>query len=284
MLIRAISVVLSLLPVNHLCGQDANSDAIEKISSIGDIRFVEVIAKDCLIGAIMTDSNAAKDEFPQHSAYYASPFLLSETEVTFAQFAKFANEAEYLTEKERLGRKNGIWRSDDVLEPLNTPVRFVTWNDAVSYTEWFSKKWSVVCRLPTEHEWEYACRGGTQTVHYLGDDLISLPLYCFLPNTKFVSSVPCSVKSMPPNQFGLYGMSCNVSEWCLDGYGAYPAERIAGQVARNSESRMKTVRGGNFYKDLQMARSSSREAMDATESQLWIGFRVLVESKSGKTP
>ena len=127
-----------------------------------------------------------KDEHPQHRVRITKPFYLGTYHVTRGQFRQFVADAGYKTDAEK-GEKPGAWgwdpdkkvfgfsekyswRNAGFEQTDEHPVVNVSWNDAVEFCKWLSKKESKTYRLPTEAEWEYACRAGTTTRYYSGDD------------------------------------------------------------------------------------------------------------------
>ena len=98
------------------------------------------------------------------------------------------------------------------------PVTQVTWNDAVRFCAWLSKKENLPYRLPTEAEWEYACRAGSPDRWSWGDDASRIGEFAW---TSLDATTPRPVAMKRPNAFDLFDMHGNVSEWCRDYYGAY---------------------------------------------------------------
>ncbi len=134
-----------------------------------------------------------KDQYPRHRVRITRPFFLGTCEVTIGQFRQFIQDTGYKTDAE-LGSKKGngadgwdsendrfvfnanySWRSVGFPQTDEHPVVNVSWNDALAFCEWLSRKEHASYRLPTEAEWEYACRSGTVTRYYNGDDPEKLP-------------------------------------------------------------------------------------------------------------
>ncbi len=149
------------------------------------------------------------DEGPVHEVSISRVFRMSETEITNLQYEQFRPEHKAL-------RGKGGFSSGD-----NDAVIFVSYTDALAYCQWLSEKTGRNYRLPSEAEWEYACRAGTTTDFYTGD---TLPDYMLKNQKTERELVPVSLEAKfgLPNAFGLYGMHGNVEEWCSDWYGNYP--------------------------------------------------------------
>jgi formylglycine-generating enzyme required for sulfatase activity len=195
------------------------------------------------------------DEQPTHRVRITKPFYMAECEVTNAQYEQFDP-----SHKEQRGR-NGYSKADD------EAVVFVNWHDAVAFCKWLSEKEGLPYRLPTEAEWEYACRAGTTTAFYTGN---TLP-------TKFSKEAdePLTVAKTPPNPWGLYDMHGNVEEWCYDWYGPYESEEQTDPLGR-ADGDFKVTRGGSHSTEPYYLRSSNRLGCHPDDKQYMIGFRVVL--------
>ncbi|HZG53908.1 MAG TPA: formylglycine-generating enzyme family protein, partial [Pyrinomonadaceae bacterium] len=232
--------------------------------------LTKIPAGEFLMGSTHADPEANDDERPQHRVRIRKPFLMGVHEVTVGQFRRFVEETGYQTEGERNGRGSiGLdlitgkvepkaqytwqsWLAEDGEHPSDFqqtdehPVVCVSWGDAQAFCRWLSGKEGKQYRLPTEAEWEYACRAGTTTKFYSGDDENSLreianigdaslqekwvwgtddppfpkgmhlPHYAKPWNDGYPFTAP--VGQFKPNAFGLYDMYGNVGEWCSDWY------------------------------------------------------------------
>jgi formylglycine-generating enzyme required for sulfatase activity/serine/threonine protein kinase/Leucine-rich repeat (LRR) protein len=174
-------------------------------------------------------------ERPQHKVVLTKPFLMGATEVTIGQFKKFS-AAGYQTEgeKQAIATKTAsppkasapsqppVAPPQPVKTYLNpgysvtddSPAAQITWNDAVAYCRWLTAQEKVIYRLPTEAEWEFACRAGTTTQYSFGDDAAFLDLYGWYIKNQSGNSQPVGTKL--PNAFGLFDMHGNLFEWCQD--------------------------------------------------------------------
>jgi formylglycine-generating enzyme required for sulfatase activity len=166
-------------------------------------------------------------EMPQHQVTIRRPFLISSTEITIGQFKKFASATKYQTEPERpevVANPSPSVPDKPRLTYLNpgyavtdeSPAAVITWNDAVAYCQWLTSQEKTIYRLPTEAEWEYACRAGTATQFSFGDDYNELPKYGWHNKNAGGKSRP--VGQLLPNNFGLFDMHGNLWEWCGDSW------------------------------------------------------------------
>ena len=209
------------------------------------------------------------DEGPVHEVSISRVFRMSETEITNLQFEQFRPEHKAL-------RGKGGFSSGD-----NDAVIFVSYSDALAYCQWLSGKTGRNYRLPSEAEWEYACRAGTTTEFYTGDTLPD----DMLKNQKTERElVPVSLEAKfgLPNAFGLYGMHGNVEEWCSDWYGNYPDKSME-DPGGPSEGLFKVTRGGSHNTPVEFLRSASRSAAMPSDKHNQIGFRVVETDFSPKT-
>ncbi len=229
-------------------------------------------------------------ELPLHDVIVNNGFYISKYELTVAEFEAFINETGYVTDAEKgIGsygynengewsevenvswRKPGLWE----IQP-NFPVVFVSWNDATEYTNWLSKKTGQVYRLPTEQEWEYACRAGSESTFTWGDlpkdglgKINALDSYFgFDDGFKFIAPV----NSYEPNAYGIHNMLGNVWEWCASPYvKQYP-------ISLNEPEPDQFVdRGGGWDSPPFNARISNRGAAGAKFNTINLGFRIVLE-------
>ena len=138
----------------------------------------------------------------QHEVTISKPFYMGVYEVTQAQYEAV------------MGTNPGYFKG------TTNPVETVSWNDAVEFCKKLSEKTRQTFRLPTEAEWEYACRAGTQTAFSFGDDPSALGDYAWWNGNS--SDTPHPAGQKKPNAWGLYDMHGNVMEWCADWHGGYP--------------------------------------------------------------
>jgi formylglycine-generating enzyme required for sulfatase activity len=208
------------------------------------------------------------DEAPAHKVKLSKPYFTGVTEVTNAQYEQFDAEHKKLRGKHGVSSKN-----DD-------PVVMVTWQQAADFCNWLSKKEGKPYRLPTEAEWEYACRAGTTTPYHTGETLTPEQANVGLATEgkKRISAV--AVGSYPPNAWGLHDMHGNVAEWCLDWYGPYTAEAQADPVGR-ADGWARVTRGWSYLPAshklgaARYCRSSNRAGHFPEDANRVTGFRVV---------
>ncbi|MBO4605306.1 MAG: SUMF1/EgtB/PvdO family nonheme iron enzyme [Bacteroidales bacterium] len=207
-------------------------------------------------------SGADYDEAPAHSVS-VSAFRMSSCEITNIQYEAFAPAHKKIRED----REESIAKRDD------QPVVDVSWYDAVAYCEWLSGQTGKSYRLPTEAEWEYACRAGTTTDYYTGSSLPAAMQKQQATNRN-LQSVNLSVGKTDPNSFGLYDMHGNVEEWCQDWYGPYSADAQT-NPGGPSDGLYKVTRGGSHNTPVKYLRSANRMAATPDDFHTQIGFRVV---------
>ncbi len=202
------------------------------------------------------------DEAPVHPVSITRPFLMGATEVTNAQYEAFDP-----THKALRG-KYGISKEDD------EAVVFVSYHDAEAFCRWLSEKEGKTYRLPTEAEWEYACRAGTYWNFWMGDGLQGS---CHKRQENVWgtdSTLSLRVATTEPNPFGLYDMHGNVEEWCSDWYGPYEACEQHDPVGP-SDGLYRVTRGGSHSTPERFLRSANRMAMIPEDKHWLTGFRVV---------
>lgn len=201
------------------------------------------------------------DEKPVHKVTLSKPFRMGATEVTNAQYEAFRPE------HKTLRGKNGLSLADD------EAVVFVSYQDAEAFCEWLSRKEGKTYRLPTEAEWEYACRAGTYYTFYTGDGLPA-EYHKNQQTVREYAPISLQVGQTSPNAFGLYDMHGNVEEWCLDWYGPYPAGEQTDPTGPPAGN-YRVTRGGSHNTPEKYLRSANRMAMIPEDKHALTGFRVV---------
>ncbi len=201
------------------------------------------------------------DETPVHEVTISRPFCMSATEVTNAQYEQFDPE-----HQEYRGRR-GLSAEDD------EAAVFVSWHDAAAFCRWLSEREKKPYRLPTEAEWEYACRAGTTTAYHTGDELPE----AYHKRQRFSwdpTPVALTVGTTPPNAWGLFDVHGDVEEWCYDWYGPYPDAAQTDPIGR-AGGEMKVTRGGSHNTEVGYLRSANRLGTLPEDKHWLIGFRVV---------
>ncbi len=212
-------------------------------------------------------------EQPQHRVVLSKPFWMGATEVTIGQFRKFVEATKHQTHAEKVATDAKSWT---YLKPGyavadESPAAAVTWDDANAYCRWLSQQERATYRLPTEAEWEFACRAGTTTAYYSGDQLLDSHEWS-IRNSDFKSH-PVGAKQ--PNPFGLFDMHGNLSEWCRDRfdekwYAQSPLTDPIGPVTGTAY----VLRGGNWDYN-SFLRSAYRSGRTQDIFHYTIGLRVV---------
>ena len=233
---------------------------MEVTNSIG-MKLRLIPAGEFMMGSPGTESDRDDDE-TQHRVSITKPFYLGVTEVTQEQYQKV------------MGTNPSQFKG-----PQN-PVEKVSWADAVEFCRKLSampaeKTAGHVYRLPTEAEWEYACRSGTTTAYGFGDDASRLGDYGWFRSNSDSKTHPVGEKK--PNAWGLYDMHGNVWEWCQDWYGDYPSGSATDPTGATSGS-IRVIRGGSWGNDARFCRSASRGRSTPGSRRHYLGFRVLRSS------
>jgi formylglycine-generating enzyme len=208
------------------------------------------------------------DESPAHKVRISKPYYLGVTEVTNAQYDQFDPE-----HKKLRGKHGGTARDDE-------PVVHVSYQRAADFCAWLSKKEGQPYRLPTEAEWEYACRAGTSTPYHTGETITPEQANFGLTADGKKRAAAVAVGSYKPNAWGLFDMHGNVGEWCLDWYGPYVAGEQTDPVGR-ADGWARVTRGWSFLPAahklgaVRYCRSSNRSGQLPEDANRVTGFRVV---------
>lgn len=281
--------------------------ADEVVTNRLGIQFVRIAAGEFQMGSPAGEKGRRNDE-PQRLVRLTRDFFLARYEVTRGQFRQFVDATGYKTDAERgirggygydatSGRLTGpdkkySWRETGFTQTDEHPVVNVSWNDAIAFCRWLSEQEKLVYRLPTEAEWEYACRGGTTTAYCNGNDPEQLPemanIVDALAKEKFPDRIAIAasdgfvftapVGSFKPNGFGLHDMHGNVWEWTADWFGT-PSFDAQTDPRGPDQGKDKVIRGGDWYHDWSFARSAQRFPIYPSLCRRHAGFRVVREMK-----
>ena len=210
-------------------------------------------------------------EAPRHRVRLTKPFYLGVCEVTVGAFRRFVDETGYTTDAEKDGKggfgrdeKGGwvqkpefVWRNPGFTQTDANPVVNVGWNDAAAFCQWLSRKDGKEYRLPTEAQWEYACRAGSRGQYCFGNGESALGEYARYVENSGGQAHPVGGKK--PNAWGLYDMHGNVWEWCADWLaGGYYADSPVDDPAGPSGGSNRVLRGGSWLDPAGLCRSAYR--------------------------
>jgi len=217
-------------------------------------------AGDFLMGSPNLSGDASGDEKPQHRVRITQPFYLGIYEVTQAEY-------ECVMEFNPSGFKES--------GPLS-PVEYVSWDDAAEFCRRLSEKEGMTYRLPTESEWEYACRAGSVTHYSFGDGDSALGEHAwYIGNSEAKTH---AVGQKRPNAWGLWDMHGNVWEWCADWYGPYDKE-IGDNPTGPSAGTGRVYRGGGWTDTAEYCRSARRYCFAGHGGRgNNLGFRIALET------
>jgi eukaryotic-like serine/threonine-protein kinase len=226
------------------------------------LEMVEIPGGTFMMGSPASEAGRQNDESPQHQVTVPS-FYMGKYELTQAQYQAIT------------GSNPSRFKGD------KRPVETVSWNNAVEFCEKLRQKTGKNYRLPSEAEWEYACRAGTTTPFYFGEsvtpDLVNYDgnyTYVSAPKGQYRQQTT-DVGTFPPNVFGLYDMHGNVWEWCEDDWQEnYINAPINGSALIN-RSNIKTLRGGSWSSIPEACRSAFRYHSNLDYNYYSIGFRVV---------
>ncbi len=260
-------------------------------NSLG-MKFVYIKPGTFMMGSPSSESGRYSNE-RQHRVTLTRGFYMQTTEVTIGQYREFLKA----THKE-----SGVdWGDDDCPIRRNSsyslrgnkfgqssdqPMVEVSWHGARAFADWLSQKTGQTYRLPTEAEWEYACRAGTTGPFHTGSCLSTsqanydgnYPLSGCSKGQYRRKTVP--VASFAPNAWGLYDMHGNVWEWCQDRYGDYPSGSVTDPTGPSSGS-LRVSRGGSWLSYALGCRSANRSSDSPGHTSFSLGFRLCV-SQAGR--
>jgi formylglycine-generating enzyme required for sulfatase activity len=287
-----IAVIVACLAAGgiwyYMAGQRHWPETVLDLGNNVKMRLVLIPAGKFMMGSPATEAGRGSDEGPQHEVTISRPFYMGVFEVTQEQYEQVMG----VNPSGFKGAKN--------------PVENVSWDDAVEFCKKLSARTGKKVVLPTEAQWEYACRAGTTTAFHTGDALEPGQANANFPSNpgvwdrimawlgmssgqkaKTFGTTPAG--SFPPNGFGLYDMHGNVFEWCSDWYNNSYANLPAGQAgAKNQDPTgpdsglCRVLHGGSWCPYLQHCRSASRNWYSPDYRYITIGFRVAMDLPAGQ--
>lgn len=225
------------------------------------------------------------DEGPQRRVTISQAYYMAKFPVTRGQFARFAEAARFRTEAEKgesggygvvngklVQQKQFTWRNPGFAQTDDHPVVLVSWADAAAFCQWLTTKTGRLCELPTEAQWELACRAGSTLAHY------AEPVDAVAWYRQNSGGTTQAVGGKRANAWGFHDFYGPVWQWCRDWYGPYPPGNANDPFqanARLSDKPRRVLRGGSFLSDVSHARSAERYRNDAGSRNADNGFRIV---------
>lgn len=264
----ALVLILGILFTAVLTGKSGENEALP------GIEMVRIPGGEFMMGS----ETGEPDQRPRHRVH-VDTFYLGRTEVTVAQWRSFARESGYMSWEEQghgglIQTPQGLkikpdanWKNPYIPQDDNHPVVLVSWKDAQIFCRWLSKKTGQDYRLPTEAEWEYACRGGQGE---FGDDLDTIAWYEYNSGGR-----THPVGNKRPNSFGLYDMLGNAWEWCSDRYSKnYYLVSPGSNPSGPSVGPHRVSRGGSWCSKPPRANAAFRKHDSPNFCFFRLGFRL----------
>ena len=265
--ITTVAAIVILLATNCLSSSESEGNGVT-------MEFVRIPAGSFYMGSPSSEKGRDDFEEPVHEVHITKPFYMGKYEVTQAQWKAVMGT----TLTQQRNKANSPWRLKG--EGSDYPMYYVSWEEAVE----FCKRLGSDYRLPTEAEWEYACRAGSQTRFSYGDDpnYSELAQYAWHHGESDNRTHPVGQKK--PNAWDLYDMYGNVSEWCSDRYIFSSNYENAGEVDPTDSNSVKDLlhvyRGGNWLEIPRRCRSANREGFMLNVGIDLLGFRVVYTGRA----
>ena len=262
--------------------------ARQKIEDLGDgieLEMVYIPGGTFMMGSPENEEERNDDEGPQHNVT-VSPFFMGKYPVTQGQWRAIASQTNLKVKLDLNPEPSRFTGSYQDIDRWQRPVEQVKWTEAVEFCERLSKLTGKDYRLPSESEWEYACRAGTTTPFYFGEtitpELVNYDgnfTYGKSPKGEYRKETT-PVGQFPPNAFGLYDMHGNVYEFCQDvyheNYNEAPTDGSAWEIEGYSDSNRRVCRGGSWSSNPRRCRSANRDIYYSDEMvDLNFGFRLV---------
>lgn len=224
-----------------------------------------------IMGSPISESGRKADE-KQHEVELTKGFWIMETQITVGMFKAFVKDSGYqskgltpygLSEGKWKQNAGYSWSNPGFAQDDNSPVICISWRDAMAFSKWLGGKLDAKVKLPTEAQWEYACRGGSKTAYFWGNALNgdkancngAYPCGTTVKGPYLEKTVP--VRSYQRNAWGIYDMHGNVWEWCLDGYADYPVDKVTDPLEQGKGTN-RVFRGGSWSYYAERCRSAYR--------------------------
>ena len=225
------------------------------------------------------------------------PFRLSCREITRGQFRQFVKETQYQTDAERDGQGgngllNGtltydpqfIWSADQGFSQTDDhPVMNISWNDASAFCQWLSDKEGVEFTLPTEAQWEYACRAGTTTERHCGDEPSTPEEFAWFVENAGRKTHPVGL--LRPNRWQLHDLHGNVWELCADRWHpSYYNQSPTNDPCGPTSGAHHVIRGGHWLSHAYVIRSAFRNMVSQNQRDSYTGFRPVLLMDTDNPP
>ena len=243
--------MIVLLAVHSATGTEPGDTVI---NSVG-MKLADIPPGDFTMGSPQTEPGRVANE-TEHHVTFERGFLIGVYEVTQKEWRLV------------MGTSPGYFQGD------NLPVERITWCEANEFCRRLSEKENKRYRLPTEAEWEYACRAGTTTVYYSGENKAALGEAGWYLGNSGNQSHPVGRKQ--PNPWGLYDMHGNVSEWCAERVEERSTNTTSAQLD-GEEKALRDLRGGSWGLTANQCRSASRLSNAGTFRYFDLGLRVVCD-------
>jgi formylglycine-generating enzyme len=317
---RKVFAMMAALTATLLLASLARADAVavrQQMSlDLGDgltLKLVEIPAGKFLMGSPETEQGRKTKDETQHEVTISKPFYMGVYLVTVDQFGQFVKETRYETDAEQEGFSYGHdikegkiqyrredfaikgcdWRNPSIEQKGNCPVVQMSWNDSKAFCDWLAKKSGRIVTLPTEAQYEYACRAGTTTAYPWGESpddgqgwanvgdqtykntIENAPANAVYFNWDDGYAFTAAVGSFKPNAFGLYDMIGNVWEWCADWYAPFTKEPVTDPTGP-ATGKNTVAHGGSYIDPPRMCRCAARGKDGPKARGTMGGFRVVV--------
>jgi formylglycine-generating enzyme required for sulfatase activity len=249
-------------PASRPSSQPSSQPAKELTLDLGNkatLKLVLIPAGKFTMGSPHGEEGRSKEEGPQREVTITQPFYMGVYEVTQEQYEAV------------LGQNPSHFKG------AQNPVDTVSWQEAVEFCQKLSAKTGTTVRLPTEAQWEYACRAGSKTRFGFGDEDEKLGDYAWYASNSESKTHPAGQKK--PNAWGLYDMHGNVWEWCSDCFAdSYAGAKTEDPPGPDSGGR-RVLRGGAWNNIPEGCRSAYRYGSPPDYRDQFCGFRVAVDAK-----
>ncbi|MFH1377843.1 MAG: bifunctional serine/threonine-protein kinase/formylglycine-generating enzyme family protein [Planctomycetota bacterium] len=223
------------------------------------MEMILIPAGEFMMGLVDSDGDAK----PIHKVIISKPFYMGKYPVKQVEYDKLMET------------------NPSNFKGINNPVEMVSWDDAQEFCKRLSQTTGYTVTLPTEAQWEYACRAGTTTRWHFGDDESLLDEYAWYYSNSSGRTRPVGQKK--PNAWGLYDMHGNVWEWTQDWYGSYTSETQADPMGPFTSS-FRVARGGSWFGTAEMCQSAFRYGHKPVPRPYYLGFRIIAVPSNGIDP